>query len=156
VVFVCYARQVDLLALDDPVFVIDLTPQTMALCRADLDDEAGASSASTARQVDDPPDPPIRAVAFVLDWEEQPVLVGIRPTRDMQMLDALARLIRMSLLTGVTAKRLATECGDDEIGRLYEGRRFPGFVYEGIAGPPRERLPHTLKRIFADRRSGAI
>src|SRR5512138_3908787 len=97
---------VDLLALTDPVFVVDLTPRTMDACRAELAASPGAADAAPAGAVrgeeehPGPPERPIRAVALVFTWEGDPVLLNIRPTLDTQMLDAMARLIRMALLTG--------------------------------------------------------
>jgi len=140
---------VDLLALSDPVYVVDLTPQTMEACRPDFE----ASGRLPGHEPDGPvsppevparPERPIRAVALVFEWGADPVLLPIRPTQDLVMLDALARLIRAALLTGRSVASLVTEAGDEELKRLYFSRRLPRFVYDGVPVPVRHRLPARL------------
>jgi hypothetical protein len=136
---------VDLLSAHDPVFVVDLTPQTMNACQADFAPQ-GVDSAEAAVVVPDPPERPIRALALVFAWEEDPVLLSIQPTFDTAMLDAVARLIRVALFTHRSIAHLVTESGDDELRRRYFSRGMPRFVYDGIPAPVRHRVPPELRR----------
>jgi len=131
-----------LLSADDPVFVVDLTEPTMDACREDL---AGQASAPAPRPADGGAgEVEVRAVALVFAWEEDPVLLAIRPTRDSAMLDALARLLRMTMLTGNSIAALVTEHGDAAVKRLYFAKRFPRFIYEGFPATVRPRLPTAM------------
>lgn len=136
--------------MNDPVFVVDLTPRTMEGCRAALE-SAGPSSWRPDRP---PPSPraPIRAVALVFTWEGDPVLLSIQPTRDTTMLDAVARLIRMALLTHRSVASLVIEAGDNELKRLYFSRRLPRFIYDGVPAPVRHRVPSELVGALGRRR----
>jgi hypothetical protein len=143
---------VDLLAPQDPVFVVDLTPETMASCRDELfapDDQPAAAA------VRPPPAPgsPLRAIALLFARDEDPVLLSIRPTLDTAMLDAVARLIRGALLTGRTVANLVTEAGDAELKRLYFARALPRFIYDGVPAPVRHRVPEALRSALGHRRS---
>jgi hypothetical protein len=144
---------VSLLSIDDPVYVVDLTPEALQECRAELDQPLDESSeGGIERELGPAPSRPIRAVALVLDRNADPLLVPVRPTRDVRMLDALARLLRVGMTTGTSVATLATEHGDAYIQRLYFRRELPGFVYEGLPRPARERAPRELTRIFGARR----
>jgi hypothetical protein len=132
----------------EPVFVVDLTDQTMDNCKRDFEPaNEGASSpppvAPAPRRLSTP-EHDVRAVALVFDWQHDPVLLAVNATRDIEMLDALARLLRASLLTGQSVAHLATEFGDPAMQRMYFARRFPRFVYSGIPMPVRARLPKQL------------
>ncbi len=145
---------VDLLATHDPVFVIDLTSDTMRSCAREL---GGAEADSEERLGEpsppSPPGQPVRAVALVFAWENDPILLPIRPTVDMRMLDAAARLIRTALLTGQTVAAVATELGDVEVKRLYFSRRLPRFIYEGVPAPVRHRVPAEVHAVLGHRRA---
>jgi hypothetical protein len=136
----------DLLALDDPVSGVDLTPEMLEVCRAELADEGGAEAPS--RPPPDPPEGAVRVVGLVFDWDHDPVLLPVPPTRDVAMLDAVARLLRVALVTGRRVAELATEYGDAEVGRLYRDRRLPAFVYDGIPEPARARVPEALLELL--------
>jgi hypothetical protein len=136
---------VDLLSAHDPVFVVDLTPQTMNTCRADFG-LGSPPNVEVATVVPDPPERPVRALALVFAWEEDPVLLSIQPTLDTEMLDAVARLIRAALITRRSIAHLVTEHGDDEMKRLYFSRRLPRFIYDGIPAPVRHRVPAELQQ----------
>ena len=137
----------DLLEIYDPVFVVDLSPQTMDACQADFGYEQveGDRSPSGSDHPSKLPRP-IRAVALIFAWEKDPVLLSIQPTKDTQMLDAVARLMRTAMLTQRSVGALVTEYGDDELKRLYFSRRMPRFIYEGIPAPVRHRIPSELQR----------
>lgn len=144
----------DLLATEEPVFVVDLTPATMEACRVDFAspdlvvsetrDSPGRATTALVRRRIPGADRPIRAIALVFSWAADPVLLAIRPTRDTVMLDALARLLRTALLTGESLAHLATEHGDDQMRRMYFAKQFPRFVYRGIPAPVRSRLPERI------------
>ena len=144
-----------LLAMDDPVFVVDLSPETMEACRRDFcRDEQG--SARPASAVPPPPERPIRAIALLFSpAEEQPLLLPIPPTRDTVMLDATARLIRSAALTGRSLADLAIEHGDESLRRLYRSGRLPEFIYVGLPEAALVRIPEGLRWIFAGPRRGA-
>jgi hypothetical protein len=140
-----------LLSTADPVFVVDLSPTMMARCAADFEPPKSVDQQSNAEGIDDNAgrelpwcEQEIRAIALVFNWQEDPVLLAIEPTRDGAMLDALARLLRTTLLTGESFSAIVTSYGDDEIKRMYFARRFPRFVYSGIPVPVRKRLPSEL------------
>ena len=135
-----------LLSVHDPVFVIDLTPQTMSVCRVEF--EGGRPDGATPATPRDGPERPIRAIALVFAWEEDPVLLSIQPTTDTRMLDAVARLIRTAMLTHRTIATLVTEFGDDDLKRRYFARGLPRFVYDGIPAPVRHRIPAELQEAF--------
>jgi hypothetical protein len=144
---------VDLLALHDPVFVVDLSPEVMVGCRAAF--EAGAAptlAAEPALAPASPPERPIRAIALLFARDADPVLLSIRPTLDTSMLDAVARLIRAALLTSRSVASLVTEAGDDRIKRLYFSRTLPRFIYDGVPAPVRHRIPPTLQAALGHRR----
>lgn len=135
-----------LLALDDLVFVVDLTPETMTRCRADFYPEA----TSVGPTPDPPPRPvaaleqPIQVMALLLDHESDPVLLPIRPTQDAQMLDTAARLLRAAMLTGLPIAHLVTEHGDDQLKRTFFARELPSFFYEGLPAAEGCQLPPLL------------
>lgn len=145
----------DLLALDDPVFVIELTPAALERCRRELAGEeevpAGESSSTTIKAL---PERPVRAVALLLE-EGDPLLLSIPPTRDMESLDAAARLVRAAVVTGRSIAELATDFGDTRLRELYFRRRLPGFIYEGVSEELALLLPPPVRTIFAARRRGA-
>lgn len=143
----------ELFSLDDPVYVVDLTPSTMERCRLELDGGAGvATPAPEPRPVREPPNRPLRAVALVFDWSADPVLLPIAPTRDLGLLESLARLLRMVLLTERSVAWLVTEAGDEALKRRYFAREFPRFIYEGIPASVRGRLPKVLWEAMGPRR----
>jgi hypothetical protein len=72
------------------------------------------------------------------------VLVPIPPTRDVEALDGMARLVRAAAVTGVRTTRLALEHGDPQLRALHESRRLPGFLY----GSPPPRLPRWLAALL--------
>ena len=129
------------LSVDDPIFVIDLSDETMQKAREALDEDVPMVPAS---ELSEQADRHLRAVALVFDWSDDPVLLAMEPTNDLKMLDALARLMRFALLTGHSIARLVTEHGDDEMKRMFFARRFPRFVYRGIPVSVRKRLPKEL------------
>lgn len=136
----------ELLDPREPVFVVDLTEPTMANCKRDFEPAEGASApplAPSSRPLSIPKHE-VRAVALVFEWQHDPVLLAVDPTRDIEMLDALARLLRATLVTGYSLAHLATEFGDPRMQRMYFSRRFPRFVYSGIPIPVRNRLPDQL------------
>jgi hypothetical protein len=135
----------DLLSVHDPVFVVDLTPQTMNVCRVEFERGRPESEPAAPRVV---PERPIRAIALVFAWEEDPVLLSIQPTTDLGMLDAVARLIRTAMLTRRTIATLVTDFGDDDLKRRYFARGLPRFVYDGIPAPVRHRIPLQLQEAF--------
>lgn len=127
----------------------------MDACRRDFEQapataRAGANSRgfgprATAR--------PVRAVALVFAWEEDPVLLSIRPTRDAAMLDAMARVLRTALLTGRSVASVVTELGDARLKRLYFSRGLPPFIYDGVPAPVRHRIPTQLQQALGRRRA---
>ena len=151
-----------LLSTRDPVFVVDLSPAAMESTRTDFVvgaadargalpyDPAQARAASPAeagaRDTAAPPEAPVRAIALVFDWDDDPVLLAIEPTRDTEMLDALARLLRAALHTGHPVSLLATDFGSLDIKRMYFAKRFPRWVYRGIPATVRHRVPEKLCR----------
>ncbi len=156
----------DLLAPHDPVFVVDLTPEAMDLCRASFGDPDAPPHAEAARPPaepasrDEPPDraearpapaQPIRAVALLFARDADPVLLSIRPTLDTAMLDAMARLVRSALLTRRSVASLVTEAGDAELKRLYFARALPRFIYDGVPAPVRHRIPEELRAALGRR-----
>jgi hypothetical protein len=146
---------VDLLAPHDPVFVIDLTADTMRSCARDFgggapDSEEGAGGGAPP----DSPRHPVRAIALVFAWEEDPVLLPLRPSVDARILDATARLIRTALLTGQTVAGVATELGDETVRRLYFSRKLPRFIYEGVPAPVRHRIPAEVHGVLGHRHKG--
>lgn len=140
----------ELLDIYDPVFVVDLTPQTMDACASDfavrLSSPDDAALAQRQAALPATPQRPIRAVALIFAWEKDPVLLNIQPTQDTEMLDAVARLIRTAMLTQRSVGAIVTEHGDDQLKRLYFSRRMPRFIYEGIPAPVRHRIPNELQR----------
>lgn len=160
-----------LLSPEEPVFVVDLSDQTMLNCRRDFtvgdtsddvppangtgstaDGDLTLSSALSPTRELATAEQDIRAVALVFDWDADPVLLAVNPTRDIEMLDALARLLRAVLLTGHSVAHLATEYGDAKMRRLYFAKRLPRFVYRGIPLPVRSRLPKRLVSAMGSRR----
>jgi hypothetical protein len=141
---------VEILSVHDPVFVVDLTPQTMSACRSDFSiaepASVSANSADTPPLSTVPPTKPIRALALIFAWEQDPVLLSIQPTLDTEMLDTVARLIRTAMLTRRSVASLVTEHGDDHLKRLYFSRCLPRFIYEGIPAPMRHRIPFELQK----------
>ena len=134
-----------MLSENDPVFVVDFSEETMRACAADF----MAPTEDVATEEKPPPRAPeksIRAIALVFDWQDDPVLLAINPTKDTAMLDALARLLRGAIITGASVSHLATEYGDDTMKRMYFAKRFPRFVYRGIPATVRPRLPEALWR----------
>lgn len=129
------------LSVDDPVFVVDLSDETMQACREALDHDQPMAADPKGEAT---PPRPIRAVALVFDWEADPVLLAIEPTEDLEVLDVLARLMRYAMITGHSIAKLVTEHGDDEMKRMFFARRFPRFVYRGIPISVRKRLPEEL------------
>jgi hypothetical protein len=142
----------DLLAVSDPVFVVDLTPRTMEACRADLAGPAPGAGGDPATAPAPSPSRPIRAVALVFAWEGDPVLLPIQPTVDTEMLEAMARLIRMAMLTRRSVANLVTEAGDEPLKRLYFSRKLPRFIYDGVPAPVRHRIPTELQEALGKRR----
>jgi len=150
---------VDLLALDDPVYVIELTAAALEACRRDLlgvrsegDADGGAAA---GRTLEPPPARPVRALALIFAADEDPLLLPIEPTRDMAALDAAARLIRAAAVTGRPLAELATDCGDLQLQRLYFARRLPRLIYQGVSPEQARRIPERFRTIVAGPRSGA-
>jgi hypothetical protein len=141
----------DLLAVSDPVFVVDLTPRTMEACRTDLAGPAPGGDPATA-PAPAPASRPIRAVALVFTWEGDPVLLSIQPTADTEMLEAMARLLRMAMLTRRSVASLVTEAGGEHLKRLYFSRKLPRFIYDGVPAPVRHRIPMELQEALGRRR----
>jgi hypothetical protein len=136
---------VELLSVDDPVFVVDLTPPALAACRRDfLEAGDGQGPPLAERELPDPPERPVRAIALVVALDQDPTLVPIPGTRDMVALDATARLLRSALATGRRVAELALLHGDDVLRELYLGRRLPPFIFDGFPAPLRDRLPDGL------------
>jgi hypothetical protein len=148
---------VDLLAISDPVFVVDLSPQTMRACSADFTRQPpGEARAGRAKpHLPSPPKKAIRAVALIFGWEDDPILLNIRPTKDTQMLDAMARLIRAAVLTRRSVASIVVEHGDDTLKRLYFSKGLPRFIYEGIPAPARHRIPREFLRTLGKRSARA-
>ena len=138
----------ELLATDDPVYVVDLTEAALAACRAAFDDaNLGTDPAFEGTDPNPQRGPkkrPIRAVAFLTEADADPVLVPITPTRDVMALDAMARLVRAAVVTGVPVAELATRHGDGQLTALYRARRLPAFVYT-----PSADLPAWLTALLA-------
>jgi hypothetical protein len=142
---------VELLAAQDDVFTIDLTPETMEACRVVFFDEGCQSRDGTnlgSNVIPDPPERPIHAVALIFSWAEEPMLLSIEPTKDTQVLDAMARLIRAAMLTGQPISTLVTENGDEEIQQLYFAHKLPSFIYDGIPKALCGKVPVELRAAF--------
>lgn len=135
----------ELLSIDDPVFVVDLTPAAVAACRRDFLEEAeGHATPLAERELPDPPARPVRAIALVVALDQDPALVPVSATRDMVALDATARLLRSALATGRRVAELALLHGDEVLRQLYLGRKLPAFVFDGFPAALRDRLPAGL------------
>lgn len=145
----------DLLALDDPVFVIELTPAALERCRQELAGEAQGSGGSPGAPDPHPPERPIRAIALIVEEEGDPLLLSIEPTRDAEGLDAAARLVRAAVVTGCSVAELATDFGDARLRELYFQRRLPAFIYEGISAELARQLPPRVRTTLAGPRRGA-
>jgi len=132
-----------LLTLDDPVYVVDLTPSALRACRAAFAEVGTDPIPSPQDQVGTDPIPgPIRAIALLLEVGTDPVLIAIEPTQDVASLDAAARLLLAALATGVRVRELARY--DDQLCTLYTDGVLPAFVYRGFEGQVRRQLPATL------------
>jgi hypothetical protein len=146
---------VDLIALDDPVFVIELTPAALERCRRELSGElSGEGEEELEARATGSEERPIRAVALLLEERGDPLLLGIEPTFDLDGLNAAARLVRAAAVTGCSLADLAAE-GHQELRELYLQRRLPAFIYEGVSEALARRLPPQIRRIFDGRRHGA-
>jgi hypothetical protein len=137
---------------EEPVFVIDLTDEAMAECERDV---AAAAEEDAPRGPERPlPAPPeggeaITRVALLLEGEEAPLLLPVEPTRDMILLDALARLLRVAVLAGERVPSVAIEHGDALERRLAFERRLPRWVYEGLPSHLERRLPPKIRRVLS-------
>ena len=129
---------------DEPVFVVDLTEATMEACGEEIRRGAEAPSAPSLPEA---PDEPIRTVALVVD-DSDPVLLAIEPTRDVVLLDALARLLRIAVLSGERVPAVAVGYGDELERRLAFERRLPAWVYDGVEPRVARRLPRALRAVL--------
>ncbi len=139
-----------LLSWNDPVFVVDLTPEALAECQQELEGALDGSSepAPEKKAKTSFSHAPLQAVALVFNWDDGPLLIAIEPTQNRQMLDALARLLRIGLLKGIPLSTLALDFGDDDLKRLYFSRELPGFVYGALEAEVWERLPAPFRAIL--------
>ncbi|MCA9664651.1 MAG: hypothetical protein KC503_03655 [Myxococcales bacterium] len=160
----------------DPVYVIDLTAAAIRRAARELGvdppaalavpegaigqgaiDEAvsRAAEAALAERVSpaDAPPPELRAVALIFDWDDDPVLLAIAPTRDIEALACLARLLRAAYLVGSSLALFVNDQGDDQMRRLYFERRFPRFVYAGVPATLQARMPPDFYEVVKPRRT---
>lgn len=135
-------------AREELVFAIDLTTGEMA--RAALDVEAAAETKGdvASQPLPEPPPHDVRHVALLLDDREEPLVLPIAPTRDVVLLDALARLLRIAVLAGERVPAVAIEYGEELERRLAFERKLPDWVYEGVEPDVAAELPVEVRRVL--------
>jgi hypothetical protein len=136
--------------IDEPVFVVDLTDAEMRQCEAELALLAEGGRPPVRTLPDEPPTP-IRWLALVIEGRDAPLLLPLEPTRDVVFLDALARIIRIAVLSGERLPTVAIEHGGDLERSLSFGRELPGWAYEGIDPAIAAGLPHPLRVVLEPR-----
>jgi len=130
---------------DRPVFVVDLRAAAMEESAAEVVDRRDEDG---PRSLPEPPLLPIDQVALLVDGRDEPVLLSVEPTRDVELLDALARLLRIALLSGERVPAVAVEYGDELERRLAFERRLPAWVYDGVRPAVALRLPAALRSVL--------
>lgn len=135
--------------LEEPIFVVDLTDGEMERCAsavAQADRGWGSD-----RRLPDPPSRPIRWLALVIEGRDDPVLLPLEPTRDVEFLDALARIIRIAVLAGERIPTVAIEYGTELERSLAFERCLPSWAYDGVAPDISARLPRHLRKVLESR-----
>jgi hypothetical protein len=128
---------------DAPVFVIDLTHAERARTAREV--RAAMGGEFVPRVLPQPPDEPVRWVALLLDAGE-PVLLPIAPTRDVRLLDALARLVRFALLQELTGAEVAARHGEVYEQELLARGALPGWTRGELDPEAARRLPPDVRR----------
>ncbi len=131
---------------DEPVFVVDLTPEELDRTAAEI--RRGGDAPRPGRILPEPPDRPIEWLALVTGAEEDPLLLPLEPTRDVVLLDALARLIRIAVLSGERIPAVAINYGDRLERILAFERRLPRWAYEGIDPADAAALPREIRAVL--------
>ncbi len=132
------------------VYVIDLTTSEVERAhRRSRDDEPFNRGESN-----DPPQPPeaIDTVALLLDGWEEPLLLEVEPTLDGDLLDALARLLKIAVLAGERVPTIAVSYGEEYERALAFERRLPAWIYDGLDSETTAALPVEVRRVLSPRR----
>jgi hypothetical protein len=131
---------------NEPVFAVDLTKGELARCVEEIEEDTVAPTAP--RRLPEPPERPIRWMALIYDEAEDPLLLPIEPTRDVCLLDALARLLRIAVLSGERISSVAINYGEELERTLAFERRLPAWAYEGIEARRASHLPEPLRTVL--------
>lgn len=134
-------------AREELVFVVDLTTDEIERIADGIDDD----SPTEPKTLPPTPPEPIGTVALLLDGWEEPLLLPVEPTRDVERLDALARLLRIAVLAGERVPTVAVEYGDELERTLIFERKLPGWVYDGVAPEVAVTLPPEVQRVLSPR-----
>jgi hypothetical protein len=131
---------------EEPVFVIDLTAGAI--------EEAAARSSETTERAPPPsalperPAKPIGQVALLIDGWPEPLVLALAPTSEVELLDALGRLLKIAVLSGERVPAVAVNYGDELERRLAFERRLPEWVYEGIDEGIARKLPPAVRKVL--------
>jgi hypothetical protein len=128
---------------DELVFAIDLTHEALREVGEEL---ATAHDRSSERPLPPLPHRPIRQIALLLADRDEPLLLPIAPTRDVRLLDALARLIRVAVVLGLRVSEIAQRYGTPYEQKLVSERRLPGWALGSIASDTARLLPEDVRR----------
>ena len=131
---------------DEPVFVVDLTPREMARCAAEMQD---SEEALPERELPDPPERPIRWLALLLEGRDEPLCLPVEPTRDVQLLDALGRILRIAVLSGERMPNVAIKYGEEAERKLAFEKHLPSWAYMGIDAATARTLPDGVRAVLA-------
>jgi hypothetical protein len=136
---------------DEPVFVIDLRGSTMREVRREV--AAARAGAFVPRLLPAPPDEPVRLVALLVDGRAEPVLLPITPTRDIALLDALARLVRFAVLEGLRPAEVARRYGGPLERSLADDGRLPAWAAGDLDAALLGALPKEVQRALGPGRA---
>lgn len=132
---------------EEPVFVIDLRAPVMREVAQEI--EAASAGAFVPRVMPPPPERDLRCVALIVDGPGDPILLPIAPTRDVRLLDALARLVRFAVVREMPVRDVATRYGDAYERGLVERRELPAWAIDGVDASMVHALPADVRRALA-------
>ena len=133
---------------DEPVFVVDLTRPEMERCAAEIE---GDGEPPEERRLPERPERPVRWLALLIEGWGDPLLLPVEPTEDVVFLDALARIIRIAVLSGERMPSVAVGYGEELERKLAFEQRLPRWAYEGIDPVLAARLPSDVRVVLASR-----
>jgi len=134
------------------VFVVDLRAPAMAEVAQLVAQQDPTETGPAAQPLPEVPSQPISHLALLVENREEPLLLPLEPTQDVEYLDALARLLRIALVAGKRIPTVAVEYGEERERQLAFSRRLPRWAYHGIPDALSGSLPPALKAVLGPKK----